>query len=129
MGALSCNPFELVKTRLQSASSSSLAVGHQHGYSAVWNALSSIYKKDGVKGLYRGSVLSMGRSIVGSGANLTSYSLLKEHLTVERHWKDGVLTDMVCGMASGLVSWLTLLTQHIYEPNRCMQDEILQSNV
>jgi solute carrier family 25 protein 34/35 len=32
MGAVSCNPFELVKTRLQSASSGgATAVGHQHG--------------------------------------------------------------------------------------------------
>jgi hypothetical protein len=31
MGAVSCNPFELVKTRLQSASKGRLAVGTQHG--------------------------------------------------------------------------------------------------
>ena len=31
MGAFSCNPFELVKTRLQSEASGNIAVGHQHG--------------------------------------------------------------------------------------------------
>jgi solute carrier family 25 protein 34/35 len=30
MGALSCNPFELVKTRLQSAAKEDIAVGHQY---------------------------------------------------------------------------------------------------
>jgi Mitochondrial carrier protein len=109
MGAMS--PFELVKTRLQSPSSSSLAAGHKHGYSGVWNSLTTIHQKDRIKGMYRGSVLSMSRSILGSGANLTSYSLMKEHLTADGRWKEGVVTDMVCGMESGLVSW-DITTKH-----------------
>lgn len=67
MGAMACNPFELVKTRLQSASSATLAVGHQHGYTSVWGAIKSIYKTEGMRGIYRGTVLSMARSMVGSG--------------------------------------------------------------
>ena len=30
IGAFSCNPFELIKTRLQSNAAGSIAVGHQH---------------------------------------------------------------------------------------------------
>ena len=110
MGAVSCNPFELVKTRfvittpflecnnliliscgasrLQSAASGKMAVGHQHGYTGVVSAIKQIYSQEGVRGLYRGSVLSMGRSIVGSGANLSSFSIMREYLNVERKWKD-----------------------------------------
>ncbi|KAI8924735.1 mitochondrial carrier domain-containing protein, partial [Entophlyctis helioformis] len=107
MGAVSCNPFELVKTRLQSAvGGNSVAVGHQHGYASVWDALRTIYKNEGFRGLYRGSGLSMGRSMVGSGANLSSYSMLKEYLLVEAKWKDNAFLDMVCGLASGVVSCL-----------------------
>ena len=55
MGAFSCNPFELVKTRLQSKSSGkSVAIGTQHSYKGVWDALGSIYRAEGIKGLYRG---------------------------------------------------------------------------
>ncbi|KAH6588419.1 hypothetical protein BASA50_009375 [Batrachochytrium salamandrivorans] len=104
MGAVSCNPFELVKTRLQSSATGSLAVGHQHGYTGVWNALGSIYRKEGITGWYRGSILSMFRSIVGSGTNLAWYSLMNEYLTVEMKWKDNALLDMVCGLSSGIVS-------------------------
>ncbi|KAJ8329995.1 hypothetical protein BDV3_003335 [Batrachochytrium dendrobatidis] len=104
MGAASCNPFELVKTRLQSASSQSLAIGHQHGYTGVWHALKSIYNKEGVSGLYRGSLLSMMRSIVGSGTNLAWYSMMNEYLIVEMKWNDNALLDMVCGLSSGIVS-------------------------
>ncbi|KAJ3332781.1 hypothetical protein HDU76_013108 [Blyttiomyces sp. JEL0837] len=110
MGAFSCNPFELVKTRLQSqittSSSSAVAVGHQHQYRGVWDGLYQIVKLDGVKGLYRGSVLSMGRSMVGSGMNLSSYSLTKEYLIVGYGFKDDWILDMIAGMNSGVVACL-----------------------
>jgi hypothetical protein len=106
MGALACNPFELVKTRLQSASAGTIAVGHQYNYTSVWGALKSIYGQEGFKGLYRGSGLSMCRSIIGSGANLSSFSLLKEYLIVEKSFKDSALVDMVCGLSSGGISCL-----------------------
>ena len=35
MGAVSANPFELVKTRLQSSALGLNAVGHQHGYTGI----------------------------------------------------------------------------------------------
>ena len=105
MGALACNPFELIKTRLQSATDQKLAVGHQHGYTGVLDALRSIYQKEGFKGLYRGSLVSMLRSIVGSGANLSSYSMIKEKLTTEYKWNDTITLDMVCGLASGFLTW------------------------
>lgn len=31
LGAFACNPFELIKTRLQSEAAGKIAVGHQHG--------------------------------------------------------------------------------------------------
>ncbi|KAI8907819.1 mitochondrial carrier domain-containing protein [Gorgonomyces haynaldii] len=104
MGALACNPFELIKTRLQSASHLPNAVGHQHGYTGVMSGLYRIYSQEGFLGLYRGSVLSMGRSIVGSGTNLASYSLMKEALITDYGWKDSVWLDMIAGLASGAVS-------------------------
>lgn len=104
MGAVSCNPFELVKTRLQSAAAGSIAVGHQYAYTGVWHALRTIYTGEGFKGLYRGSLLSMARSIVGSGTNLSAYSMMKEFLLLEHKWKDSLSLDVVCGLSSGIVS-------------------------
>lgn len=105
LGAIACNPFELIKTRLQSGSPGNISVGHQHNYRNVWHGWKSIYVKEGFSGLYRGSQLSMLRSFVGSGANLASYSLLKEHLIVEKKWTDSWKVDMVAGLASGVASW------------------------
>ncbi|KAI8849426.1 mitochondrial carrier domain-containing protein [Chytridium lagenaria] len=108
MGAFSCNPFELVKTRLQSAAAKGQAVGHQHQYKGVVDALRQIVRQDGVKGLYRGSVLSMGRSIVGSGTNLSSFSMMKEYLIVKQSWKDNWVLDMVAGLGSGVISCIAM---------------------
>ncbi|KAI9205324.1 mitochondrial carrier domain-containing protein [Polychytrium aggregatum] len=104
MGALSCNPFELVKTRLQSSAAGKIAVGHQHGYTGVISALRSIVSTDGWTGLYRGSLLSVARSIAGSGSNLAAYSMLKEYLISDLGWEDGTRMDVVAGLGSGIVS-------------------------
>ena len=90
--------------RLQSAAAGKIAVGHQHGYTGVWNALGSIVKSDGYTGLYRGSVLSICRSIVGSGTNLAAFTLMKEYLMMERKWEDNAWLDVTCGLGSSIVS-------------------------
>ncbi|KAJ3417611.1 hypothetical protein HDV05_000068 [Chytridiales sp. JEL 0842] len=104
LGAFSCNPFELVKTRLQSSAAGKIAVGTQYKYNGVWDALVQTVRQDGFKGLYRGSMLSMSRSIVGSGTNLASYSMMKEYLMLKKNWKDNWVLDMTCGLGSGIVS-------------------------
>jgi hypothetical protein len=48
LGAFSCNPFELIKTRLQSEAAGSLRVGHQHGYTGTWNALKTVVRNEGM---------------------------------------------------------------------------------
>ncbi|KAJ3033788.1 hypothetical protein HDV00_005829 [Rhizophlyctis rosea] len=93
---------------LQSAAAGKIAVGHQHNYTGVVDGLASIYRSDGIKGLYRGALLSMGRSIAGSGSNLAAYSMMKEYLITERKWPDNAWLDMVAGMASGIVSCLAM---------------------
>jgi len=104
MGAFSCNPFELVKTRLQSEAVGNIAVGHQHGYTGTWDALRSVVRKDGFKGLYRGSLLSVGRSVVGSGTNLTTFTMTKEYLMLKRGWNDSKMLDIICGLGSAVIS-------------------------
>ncbi|KAJ3023823.1 UNVERIFIED_CONTAM: hypothetical protein HDU68_008436 [Siphonaria sp. JEL0065] len=111
MGAFACNPFELIKTRLQSSVSpknAQNAVGHQFQYRNTWDAISKTYRGDGLKGLYRGSVLSMARSFVGSGVNLATYSMMKEYLILKKNWKDDWVLDMFAGMTSGVMSCVAM---------------------
>lgn len=46
----------------------------------------------------------MFRSVLGSGSNLATYSLLKEHLILSRGWSDSIYLDIICGLCSGVVS-------------------------
>ncbi|ORX93332.1 mitochondrial carrier [Basidiobolus meristosporus CBS 931.73] len=123
MGALSCNPFELAKTRLQSSvkSVAGAKVGFQHGYTGLWDALRSIVKRDGFSGLYRGSTMSMTRSLVGSGSNMTIYSLTKESM-LRRGYADVAWVDTGCGFFSAFWSVIcmnpidTLRTRYYNQP-------------
>ncbi|KAI8604134.1 mitochondrial carrier domain-containing protein, partial [Dissophora ornata] len=104
MGAISANPFELIKTRLQSHSSNGPAVGNQYAYKGTFSALRTIITNDGFATLYRGSVISIARSMFGSAANLTTYSLLKDHARTNWGAQDGVMLDMMSSLVSAFVS-------------------------
>ncbi|CAG8606137.1 2243_t:CDS:2 [Paraglomus occultum] len=104
LGAVSANPFELIKTRLQATAAGAIAVGNQHNYSSIPGALKSIVSDEGgVKGLYRGSIISVNRGILGSAANLSSYTMLKDYAR-KNGYKDGVPLDMSCSLISAFVS-------------------------
>ncbi|KAI9216833.1 mitochondrial carrier domain-containing protein [Blastocladiella britannica] len=111
MGAASCNPFEVIKTRLQSAATGELAkVGHQHGYTGVWMGLRTIVRTEGWKGLYRGAGMSVARSVVGSGSNMAAFYMCKDWMMrpISKGgvlgWSDGVPVDTVGGLVSGFAS-------------------------
>jgi len=104
LGAVSANPFELIKTRLQATAAGAIAVGNQHRYSSVLGGLKSIVSEEGgVKGLYRGSTISVNRGILGSAANLSSYTMLKDYAR-KNGYKDGIPLDMGCSLISAFVS-------------------------
>lgn len=104
LGALSCNPFELIKTRMQAQTvSKSTAVGFQHNYTGLWSAFSTIYKKDGIAGLYVGSAVSVVRGTIGTSANLSTYSYLRDYIISNKILKDGPMNDMLCSLISSFV--------------------------
>eukprot|EP00742_Colponemidia_sp_Colp-10_P010926 GILJ01012062.1.p1 GENE.GILJ01012062.1~~GILJ01012062.1.p1 ORF type:complete len:552 (+),score=71.10 GILJ01012062.1:45-1658(+) len=104
LGAVACNPFELIKTRLQAESKGNKAVAYEHSYSGTWSAFRSILKHEGVSGLYRGSSMSVVRAIVGSGANLPTYSVMREYVLTNRLLADNSFTDIVCSMISSAMT-------------------------
>lgn len=107
-GALACNPFELVKTRLQSSAQGELAkIGMQHNYKGVWVALKQIYQTNGYRGLYKGSAVSVFRSTLGSGANLACYSRIQQVMQ-DFGYKPSVFVDSCAGMGSGLAAVLLM---------------------
>ncbi|RIA88702.1 mitochondrial carrier domain-containing protein [Glomus cerebriforme] len=104
LGAVSANPFELVKTRLQSSAAGAIAVGNQYRYNSVLSALRHIMSKEGgVMGLYRGSMISVYRGILGSAANLSCYTMLRDY-ALREGYPEGVPLDMGCSLLSAFAS-------------------------
>jgi solute carrier family 25 protein 34/35 len=102
LGAVAGSPFFLVKTRLQSFSPF-LPVGTQHKYKGAWDGLSSIYKNEGVKGLYRGVGPAMVRTGFGSSVQLPTYFFAKRRLVQHLGMKEGPALHLASSTASGFV--------------------------
>ncbi|KAF2432452.1 mitochondrial carrier [Tothia fuscella] len=102
LGAVAGSPFFLVKTRLQSYSPF-LPVGTQHHYRGAWNALSTIYKAEGFKGLYRGVGPAMVRTGFGSSVQLPTYFFAKRRLVKHFGMTEGPALHLSSSAASGFV--------------------------
>ncbi|KAM6912028.1 solute carrier family 25 member 35 isoform 1-T1 [Lycodopsis pacificus] len=104
VGAVIGSPVYLVKTHLQSQSTSSIAVGHQHKHQGTILALSAIYKQHGILGLWRGSSAAVPRVSVGSAAQLSTFSSSKELVVdLQVFPKDSWLVPLSAGMISSVV--------------------------
>ncbi|XP_018324399.1 solute carrier family 25 member 35-like [Agrilus planipennis] len=80
IGQYVCTPMYLIKTHLQSQAVEKIAVGHQHKHQGTLHAFNSIFKEQGIKGLFRGAGASLPRGFLGSTSQLTSFSYAKQYL-------------------------------------------------
>ncbi|GAB5592597.1 Mitochondrial oxaloacetate carrier protein [Umbelopsis nana] len=100
-GAALGSPLYLVKTRMQSFSPVFATIGHQHHYKSTASALSSIWKREGVRGLYRGCDAAMARAGVGSAVQLPTYDYSKRFLKSRFGMAEGTglhfAASMICG--------------------------------
>jgi len=102
IGAAAGSPFFLVKTRLQSFSPV-LPVGTQHHYKNAWDGLSSIYRNEGIRGLYRGVGPAMVRTGFGSSVQLPTYFLAKRTLTGRLGLEESPAVHLASSTVSGFV--------------------------
>jgi len=85
VGALVGSPLYLVKTHLQAQACQTIAVGHQHAHASMSHGLKSIYAAQGLGGLWRGVNGAVVRVMVGSSAQLSTFSSVKAWLEAN-HW-------------------------------------------
>uniref|UniRef100_A0A3P9IXL4 Solute carrier family 25 member 34 n=1 Tax=Oryzias latipes TaxID=8090 RepID=A0A3P9IXL4_ORYLA len=78
LGALCASPAYLVKTHLQAQTIQAIAVGHQHNHQGVSNAFMTIYRREGLSGLWRGVNGAVPRVMVGSAAQLSTFTSAKD---------------------------------------------------
>lgn len=55
-------------------------MGYQHQHAGLLAALRSVYGRHGVRGLWRGSASALPRVMVGSAAQLTTFSAALEYI-------------------------------------------------
>ncbi|KIJ66230.1 hypothetical protein HYDPIDRAFT_26598 [Hydnomerulius pinastri MD-312] len=79
VGASLGNPLFLIKARMQ-AYSPALPVGTQHHYKSSFNALSTIFRAEGFRGLVRGIDAAILRTAMGSSVQLPTYNWTKNQL-------------------------------------------------
>ncbi|XP_067294030.1 solute carrier family 25 member 35 [Pseudorasbora parva] len=109
VGAVMGSPVYLVKTHLQSQSTSSIAVGHQYKHKGMMHALLAIHKQHGILGLWRGASAAVPRVSVGSAAQLSTFSASKELITDLQVFSEGSwLTALSAGMISSVVVVLAM---------------------
>ncbi|XP_071446189.1 solute carrier family 25 member 35-like [Hetaerina americana] len=107
-GSFTGSPLYLVKTHLQSQATGSIAVGHQHQHSGMGQALMGIYKQYGIQGLWRGVMGSMNRVLVGSAAQLSTFTITKEwleekHIFQPNSLMNTILGSMLCSIVAGIL--------------------------
>lgn len=81
LGAVVSSPFFMIKTRLQAQGNpgaSGHTVGVQYQYSGVGDALVTIFREKGVRGLFHGTTSACWRTAVGSASQLATYDGCKE---------------------------------------------------
>uniref|UniRef100_A0A1A8HPM9 Solute carrier family 25, member 35 n=4 Tax=Nothobranchius TaxID=28779 RepID=A0A1A8HPM9_NOTKU len=109
VGAVMGSPVYLVKTHLQSQSTSSIAVGHQYKHEGMIHALKAIYRQHGVLGLWRGSSAAVPRVSVGSATQLSTFSSSKELVVDLQVFPEGSwLVALSAGMISSVVVVLAM---------------------
>lgn len=69
---LTNTPFDVVKTRLQ---------GNSQRYKGTYDCIMTVYKKEGVQGLYKGIIPRMSKVCVGSAVTFTLYEFVMEKIT------------------------------------------------
>ncbi|SCV01580.1 LAME_0G17150g1_1 [Lachancea meyersii CBS 8951] len=101
IGAIMGSPLFLIKTRMQSYSSA-VQVGQQTHYTSIANGLSTIYRAEGLKGLYRGVDAAILRTGAGSSVQLPIYNTAKHFLLNNDLMKEGTGLHLVASTISGI---------------------------
>ncbi|KAF7665839.1 hypothetical protein LDENG_00129390 [Lucifuga dentata] len=109
LGAFIASPAYLVKTHLQAQAVEAIAVGHQHNHLGVSDAFVTIYRREGVIGLWRGVNGAVPRVMVGSAVQLATFTSAKDWV-LKSQWfsSDSWLTALVAAMISGVAVAITM---------------------
>ncbi|XP_077460014.1 solute carrier family 25 member 34 [Stigmatopora argus] len=110
LGAFIASPAYLVKTHLQAQTVEAIAVGHQHNHVGVMDAFATIYRKEGLIGLWRGVNGAVPRVMVGSAVQLATFTTAKEGVSHSQWFRPGAswLVALIAASISGVAVTITM---------------------
>lgn len=116
MGAASGNPFYLIKARMQ-AYSPSLQVGTQHHYRHGLDALQSVVRAEGVKGLARGVDAAILRTCMGSSVQLPTYIAAKNYFSSNGYLENNSISNFIASstISGACVCIVSVETHKLYK--------------
>ncbi|XP_045161278.1 solute carrier family 25 member 35-like [Mercenaria mercenaria] len=104
LGAAVGSPFYMVKTHLQARANQAIAVGTQHPHDSMMKGFTMIFKKHGVLGLWRGTTAAVSRVMVGSAAQLSTFSTAKEYVVNLKLFEEhSVFNSLMASISGGIV--------------------------
>eukprot|EP00667_Euglena_gracilis_P015330 EG_transcript_15958 len=119
VGGLCGTPFFALKTQFQAMSAAKhLAVGHQHDHAGLWDAIKSVYARQGPAGYFRGVQSFVPRVMAYGSVSLATYDSLKPVLIAKGIARDGppahVLASLVAaGFAVGAMQPFDLVAARL----------------
>lgn len=98
VGFFACNPFEIVRVRMQA-----MPIGSPVSFLDMTRR---ILVKEGVAGFYRAGGASVALGVVQTSVNLTTYTLLRERAVPL--YGETTAVDVACALVSGFLSALAM---------------------
>ncbi|XP_046464220.1 mitochondrial uncoupling protein 2-like [Daphnia pulex] len=98
LAVLLAQPTDVVKVRMQAEARSTTGIKR---YSGTMNAYSTIARKEGVAGLWKGTLPNVSRNAIVNVAEIVCYDLFKEYILSSGLLKDGVPCHFSAAVAAG----------------------------
>nr|CAB3266176.1 mitochondrial basic amino acids transporter [Phallusia mammillata] len=104
-----CSPMELAKTKMQVQGIGTKVVKDKVVYSSSVDVLRKTFRAEGLKGCYRGMLITLIRETPAFGSYFASYDILTSVVfkfeTSQMYKKEGIMKMLTAGGLSGMVSW------------------------
>lgn len=97
----------MVRNQLQSAAVDKIAVGYQHNHNSMTGALVKIYREHGIRGLYRGVLVTIPRGMLGSGSQIAAFGYTKDLLQRRSNF-DAMTVSFLSGCFAGTIQTIVM---------------------
>jgi len=100
LAVLCAQPTDVVKVRFQAQVKSAVSEGAEKSFTGTWQAYKTIFLKEGLPGLWRGTLPNAGRNAIVNVSEIVCYDLVKEAIL-----RRGLLNDnIICHFSSAVIA-------------------------